>query len=225
MLTSISTHHWTSLAESEAIRTIMDLSMLYESSFKHSRFKKFIETGDGYTPGFAIVLHDCDGNRIGLALAHIVKDCRIPGGLRKRTRSYGYAGDIETPMDHNFRPLAEIGLYVKPDFRGFGLARVLLTELEKHLLKDYSKIRNYGEQDIPIFQLHEPAFEIAVKHLEYSRPVRHFSDNFGRRNDLHEWSNAERPINKYDEYARIKSIKPLRGLIDSEFQTTDLNFR
>lgn len=225
MPVSISTHQWTTQHDSEAIRTIMDLSMLYESAYKHSLFKKFIETGLGYTPGFAVVLHDDLDNRIGILLGNYVEDEVIHGGLRKRKRHFDYAGNIETPMSHNFRPVAEVGMYIKPDSRGHGLSKILLQSMEAHVLPECAKNRSYTELDIPIFQFYDPAFDIAVCHLKYSRPVRSIIDNAARRNDLHEWSNCERPINKYDEYARFKSIKSWSTLAETKNYPTDLSLR
>lgn len=178
-------YRWRRSSENETIRNIMKEHALYEKTYKHSRFLNFIDDSTIYPNGFAIVLSDYNNNIIGLLFADLVHDDIIQGVLRKKTDLYGFSGIATKKLDHRFRPVAVVGVYIKPEYRGNNYSALLIENMEHQLIDEYANYFYYQKNDIPIFQFYDDGMDIAQKTLKHSYAVHNIEESKQRREELH----------------------------------------
>lgn len=148
------------------------------------------ENENVYPNGFAIVLATDNDEIVGILFADMVNDDLIHGVLRKKTDKYGYSGIAVKRLDHRFRPIAVIGLYIKPKFRGNNFCQILIQDMEEQLINEYANYYYYQSQDLPLFQFYDDGMFIAKKSLKYSYAVSNIKESKNRREELHNISSS-----------------------------------
>lgn len=151
---------------------------VFDTELPNSRLENIYEM-DRLTPDGIIASLALDDNQNIIGIITCERTIQKPFNAFKVKDPFKLNSKIKTTEEWSFIPSGFICMFTKEEYRGKGIAREMLHNLENHLFKD----AKYTYPNVPLFNAAAKAVSFIADHSLYSLPidVDDRSVNFGSR--------------------------------------------